>query len=368
MKILQIYDHAGISSGIVSVLVAWHKYNIHKNVEFDFLFTKKISPSYESEILKYGGKIFYINEGEKKLSPLNFIYKVRGFFKKYRNRYDGVHLHSANFAFPFLYYAKKYKVPLRILHVHSAVLGNKKISSIRNIPLVYLNKFWANKFIACSTNAAKVWFDLLRVHDFDILPNPLEVEKYSENIELREKVRHQLGIEDSTILLGHISNMTPLKEVPFVIDILHEMVKNNHNYKLVLIGKDSLPSAVKEKITKNSLDERVINLGVRNDLDVLIHAIDVCVMPSKSEGFGMVPLECQAANVPVIISDNFPKEINVTNKVSVLENNLEVWCTAVSKFASERFVPNDLNELKINFSLQTIVPQLYRIYGNKINE
>ncbi|HFR3986059.1 TPA: hypothetical protein ACHVIO_002040, partial [Streptococcus suis] len=68
MRILQIYDHAGISSGIVSVIMSWHRSNLLEDVKFDFLFTKKIKPSYEEEILNCGGEVFYIDDIEENSS------------------------------------------------------------------------------------------------------------------------------------------------------------------------------------------------------------------------------------------------------------------------------------------------------------
>ncbi|HEM3186954.1 glycosyltransferase [Streptococcus suis] len=362
MRILQIYDHAGISSGIVSVIMSWHRSNLLEDVKFDFLFTKKIEPSYEEEILNCGGEVFYIDDIEEKSSVFTFIKKVNKFFEKNAYRYDGVHLHSANFAFPYLYFAKKYGIPLRILHVHSVAFGNNLLSGIRNIPLIYFNRFLANSFIACSTNAAKTWFGLLGISNFEIIPNPLEVEKYGQNMDIRREVRSQLNIKDDTIILGHVSNMTPLKEVPFIIDVLDRLRQDGFECKLVLIGKDVLPATVKDKINIYNLEQEVINLGVRSDIEMVLHAIDVCLMPSKSEGFGMVPLECQAADVPVIISKNFPKEIKASEKVSVLERDVELWSSEVVKMLPKRFVSNNLNNLKFNFSLQTVVPKLYKFY------
>lgn len=103
--------------------------------------------------------------------------------------------------------------------------------------------------------------------------------------------------------------MTPVKNVPFVINIAEKLINNGYNIKVILIGKDELPEEIKESITKKRLEQFVINAGVRNDIYNCVQAFDICLMPSLSEGYGLVPIEVQAAGIPVILSEGFPSII-----------------------------------------------------------
>ena len=50
------------------------------------------------------------------------------------------------------------------------------------------------------------------------------------------------------------------------------------------------------------LDERVRFLGKRDNIDELIGASDLLLLPSQNESFGLVALEAMACEVPVVVS------------------------------------------------------------------
>ena len=76
------------------------------------------------------------------------------------------------------------------------------------------------------------------------------------------------------------------------------------------------------------LQEKVIFLGIKNDVNNWMQAMDILVFPSLWEGFGMVLIEAQAAGLPVLASNVVPSIIKINDNVSFLdlnENTNEDW-------------------------------------------
>lgn len=74
------------------------------------------------------------------------------------------------------------------------------------------------------------------------------------------------------------------------------------DYQLVVVGGGPLLKSLKEKV-KNENIYNVVFTGARNDIERLIPACDMLVLPSFSESFGLVLIEALACGKPVIGSD-----------------------------------------------------------------
>src|SRR5205807_4135658 len=69
---------------------------------------------------------------------------------------------------------------------------------------------------------------------------------------------------------------------------------------VVLFGEGVLRPELEAQVTRLGLAGRVVLPGFRTDLDALIGAADVVVLPSFTEGLPNVALEAAAAGVPVV--------------------------------------------------------------------
>jgi len=116
-------------------------------------------------------------------------------------------------------------------------------------------------------------------------------------------VRSSLGIGASDFLVlyvGRLDNPLKMKGTPFLIEAIKELLPENKNIKLVLIG-DGDGRRRNEAMTIN-IKENVVFTGYRNDVNKFMSAADVLVLPSLSEGCPVVVLEASASGIPVIAS------------------------------------------------------------------
>ena len=182
---------------------------------------------------------------------------------------------------------------------------------------------YANLQLACSKEAGEWLFGNTQ---FIVLNNGIDVSKYVFNQNIREEYRKILGFSDE-LVLGHVGRFSNQKNHNFLIDIFYEIIKINKKSKLILIGTGELENEIKEKVESLSLKEKVIFLGARADVNKIMQAMDVFILPSLFEGLPVVGVEAQASGLPCIISDTVSKDVKITDSVLQISLSLppEEW-------------------------------------------
>jgi len=106
---------------------------------------------------------------------------------------------------------------------------------------------------------------------------------------------------DTTIVFS-AGALHPRKGFKHLIAAFGKISDKFGNIKLVIAG--SGPEKVSlEKLIKNlGLDKKIVLLGQRDDIDKLMRASDIFVLPSLKEAFGLVIPEAMQAGLPVIAS------------------------------------------------------------------
>lgn len=277
-------------------------------VQFDFLTHRYSKGAYDDEILRLGGRIYNL----PRLNPFDIKYhrELDLFFSK--NNYDIVHSHLDTMsAFP-LKYAKKYGVPIRIAHSHNTNIDKnaKYLIKLVSKKLIPEN---ATDFFSCGQQAGEWMF---KNKNFIILNNGIQVESFKYNQEYASILKKELGI-DNKYVIGHIGRLSKQKNHKFIIDFFYEFNRIVENSVLILVGSGELEEKIKKKVEKLGLSQKVYFLGVRDDANYLLSAMDLFVFPSLYEGLGVALIEAQANGIPCLISDRIPKEANIAPNVIV---------------------------------------------------
>jgi D-inositol-3-phosphate glycosyltransferase len=127
----------------------------------------------------------------------------------------------------------------------------------------------------------------------------------------RPQARRALGLPLDGRLLLFVGRIQPLKCADVAVETLAELLAGEgERYRLVIVGGPSGPHGEKSLgILHDLVDAR--GLGDHVDfvepqahelLSSYYRAADVCVVPSRSESFGLVALEAAACGTPVVAS------------------------------------------------------------------
>jgi glycosyltransferase EpsD len=296
--------------------------NLYRNIDrtmiqFDFLVHKDKPGDFEKEIESLGGKIYrlpYITE----VGHFKYFAILRDFFRKH-SYYNIVHSHMDCISGLVLKAAMKAGVPVRIAHSHNTQSEGKLIVRMYKKYIGMKITSCATHLLACSQQAAR-WLFKAQAGRASIVRNGVEAKRFSYNTHIRNSIRAQLGIENDTLVVGHIGRFYHQKNHSFLIDIFSQVNKRNSNSLLLLVGDGPLKDEIKKKVKKLNLDNSVIFLGVREDIPNLLQAMDVFVFPSYHEGLPVTLIEAQASGLKCIVSDVVSKEADIGKNLLAFRN------------------------------------------------
>ena len=99
-----------------------------------------------------------------------------------------------------------------------------------------------------------------------------------------------------------------------LVDVLNILREREITATVVIVGREAdtaYCAEIRAYATSKGLADRVRFVGPRDDIPVVMSAIDVFASPALCEGFGMVGLEAQAAGTPAVLSNGFPPIIDM---------------------------------------------------------
>lgn len=323
IRILQsvnVMDRAGLET----MLMNYYRNIDREKIQFDFLTHRTDIGAYEEEIRKLGGKIFHA----PRLYPQNYgkYFKyMKNFFEEHPE-YKIIHSHIDTMsAFP-LYAAKKNNIPVRIAHSHTS-----KLDRDAKYPIKYAAKlavpYVSNHYFSCGELAGKFLFGERK---FKIIHNAIDLEKYHYDENIRREQRKKLGL-DGAFVVGHVGRYCYIKNQSFLIDVFVELLKERKNAVLLLIGKGEDEKKLREKVADLGLEQKVMFLIDRSDVNQLYQVVDVFVMPSLFEGLPVVGVEAQANGIPCIVSDKISQEILLTGNIQsiTLSSSAKQWAEKI---------------------------------------
>ena len=312
--------------------------NIYRNidrslVQFDFvLYDKPQGNNFYEEVENLGAKIYYVPP--KKEGMIKNYRAIRDIVRE--NNYKTVWKHTSHcFAGIDIIAAKSGGATKRILHSHNKGT-NKLETKLHYVFRPIVNMFATDRF-ACSNEAGE-W--LFGNRPFKVINNGIDLERFRYRVNIRQDYRKKFGLEDKFVI-GHIGRFELQKNHSFMIDVFHDFCKKEDRAVLVLIGEGSLQDEIKEQVKSKDIDDKVLFLNTRFDIAELLQMMDVFMMPSNFEGFGIALLEAQAVGMPCLASDQVPNKANVTGKVKYLPlGNVELWADTLQKIKNEERIEN----------------------------
>jgi glycosyltransferase involved in cell wall biosynthesis len=121
----------------------------------------------------------------------------------------------------------------------------------------------------------------------------------------RAETRRALGVDTDTRLLLAVGNLYPVKGHDILVRAMEEVGRAEPaaRWKVAIAGRGEARERLEALIRELGLESRVSLLGFRDDVGSLLHAADLFVHPSRSEGLPLAIIEAMSIGLPVIASD-----------------------------------------------------------------
>lgn len=104
--------------------------------------------------------------------------------------------------------------------------------------------------------------------------------------------------------LGTISRLANQKDIPTMLNAFKEFRHNHPEATLSVLGAGPLEKSLKELVNQINLENSVIFAGRSSKIYEFLISLDVFILTSKYEGFGMVLLEAMDSGIPILASNN----------------------------------------------------------------
>lgn len=341
LRVLQINSGSKNFGGVSSFL-----YNIYTKIDRDVIQFDFLSPdqtTYEmhrQDIESMGGRIFAFGINGNMIQKKCRLYRrLKAFLKK--EKYQIVHINSGNLFFTLFAgaAARSAGVTVRIIHSHNAGGTDNIIKRVLFKIMKPLNEKNATHFMACSKVAAEYMFTQKTVKSgkVNVIPNGIDTEKFTFSPEVRAEMRRELGVQDK-IVVGNVARFMKQKNHHFLIEVFEQVNKLNKNSILMLVGQGELMDEIKALVHEKNLDDRVMFLGQRNDVERLYQAMDVFVLTSFHEGFPVTGIEVQCCGLPFVLSSSITREIRLTENTQFvgLHRSPDEWAKAIIRLSTAK--------------------------------
>ncbi|WP_040210453.1 glycosyltransferase [Clostridium polynesiense] len=235
--------------------------------------------------------------------------KNKGFLKTflsiwqliYKGNYEAIYCfgYKVNFLVRIIGVLSKVKL-------FTAVESTKKDLNILAAVFDKLSSFKVSKYICVSESVRKVLESRNKISrkKITVIKNGIDLNRFNICKTYKDNKINELSIniQAEDFVIGCIGNFRKAKGQDILLEAAYKL-KDHPYIKFILVGDGELRIYYEKLIKDYGLKEKVILLGVREDIPELMSILDILVVPSRWEGFGLAAVEAMACKVPIIASN-----------------------------------------------------------------
>jgi glycosyltransferase involved in cell wall biosynthesis len=139
-----------------------------------------------------------------------------------------------------------------------------------------------------------------------VILNAIELSKFESDHAGRPARRVRLGVENGECVVGIVGQITPRKGQFELLRAFAVVLRDLPNAILVLVGAPlfnrdhEYAELLKATVEKLGIQKSVRMLGPRSDIASIMQSLDLLVINSTVEPFGLVAVEAMACGTPVV--------------------------------------------------------------------
>lgn len=185
---------------------------------------------------------------------------------------------------------------------------NAQISKLKKKIFAIIERILAlktNKIINISKSeyTSAIQYKIAPKKKMCIIENGIDFSKFEKCDQYRENTRKAYQIKENEILIGVVGRISEQKDPMTSIKAFKLIHEKNKNTKFMFIGSGELEKQILEYAKQNKIEKDIIITGWIKEVEKYIPALEIAILPSKWEGFGLVLIEYMACDKPIIASN-----------------------------------------------------------------
>lgn len=211
-----------------------------------------------------------------------------------------IHAHGSRACSNVIYAAWKLNIPV-IYTVHGWSFHPDQNFLVKKL------RIWSEKLltsyckrtICVSKSNQEEGENLFGLKRSEVVYNAVDITHFNPDASC-QSLRKELGISDQQTVIGYIVRITRQKDPFTLVKAVKDLIVANKNVLLLVVGDGDLKEEMVELVNSLNLQSHVIFLPFRNDIPVVLNAIDIYCLPSLWEGFPIGILEAMAMKKAVV--------------------------------------------------------------------
>jgi len=141
----------------------------------------------------------------------------------------------------------------------------------------------------------------LNPNRIQVIYNGIDPDNYSES--KTKDLRGELDIPKDSSVVGFVGQLNERKGLDTLLPAFKQLREKIPQAMLLAVGKGDMQESIEHFVSENKMNDSVRLIGFREDIPNVMRTIDMLVLPSWWEGFGIVLIEAMAAGKPVITTN-----------------------------------------------------------------
>lgn len=201
-----------------------------------------------------------------------------------------------------------------------------------------------------------------------VVYNGIDLALFQRDTAARERIRVRLEIEPGETVVGMVASLRPIKGTEDFVEAASTALRQAPQARFVLVGDGPLRLSLEARVRARGLTaDRFIFAGGQERVEEWLHAFDIGVLASHSEGFSNSILEYMAAGLAIVATDVGGNREALGNAgILVTAGDLPQLSTAIvrliqGKVERQRLSDEALHQVN-RFSLESAQASLFQQY------
>lgn len=375
MKMLYIKHRSGkiMNNFAISAILA------AKELGIDFTLANNMSMAepghFEKVCEQYGIKMIHIDFDRNPLGKSNLLARKQLLELMEKEKYDIVHCNTPSGGMVGRIAAAQMKIPKVIYMAHGFHFW--KGAPLKNWLLYYpVERILAHLTDRLITINHEDYACAKRFHykkggRAEYVPGVgIVTKRFERDEKVRSEMRNTLGIKDNETVLLSVGEINPNKNHKIVVEALAKLGRKDIRY--VACGIGALMEENQQLAKSLGIEDQVMFVGYRTDIDKFYQAADIFVVSSFREGLPVAPMEAMSAGLPCVAS-------RIRGNVDLFDGgqlmfdprDVDSLCKALNNAMDERIISDELarnSQTLQRFSMEEAVKAMKKIYVDVMSE
>lgn len=127
--------------------------------------------------------------------------------------------------------------------------------------------------------------------------------KYQETNETKSEIKESLKIGEDEFIIVTVAEFIKRKNYETMLKTIHELKSRNLKVRFIICGRGEQEQQIKRQIKELHIEDQVLLLGFRKDINRILTIADVFMLASFQEGLTLSVIEAMSFGVPCVVSD-----------------------------------------------------------------